>query len=183
MHRDTDAHPPTYTHPHPHPHPQTGRRRKRNRGIDAHIHIHPHPPTHKQDGGSGSGGGGRGPDVLTGLVLCQQALVLLDAWHEAQQAQRKATAAAAAASTEADDDIVVDDDEEEGEKEKDELGKAGVPALRAAVSKAWRDYAPLRGKLLGQRRQAAGRRPAFLDEVCWCGWVGGWVGVLRGWGW
>lgn len=99
--------------------------------------------------------------MLTGLQLCQQALVLLDAWHEEKKAK-----AQTAAPAKAEDDIVVDDDEEEGKKQQpaDEVKLSGVPVLKAAVGKAWRDYAPLRAKLLTQRR-AAGCRPAFLDEV------------------
>lgn len=108
---------------------------------------------------------------MTGLQLSQQALVLLDAWHEEMQGKQAKQAAVVVV---ADDDIVVDDeDEEEGagggkggkiDPGMEMLEKAGVPVLRAAVDKAWKDYAPLRAKLLLQRRQA-GRRPVFLDEV------------------
>lgn len=123
--------------------------------------------------------------MLTGLQLSQQALLLLDAWAEEQQAKREKAAGAGAVAVD-EDDIVVDDEEEGGEggkgkeKEKDPgqamLERAGVPVLRAAVDKAWRDYSPLRAKLLVQRRQV-GRRPVFLEEV---GWGGG--GGLDGYG-
>lgn len=115
--------------------------------------------------------------MLTGLQLCQQALVLLDAWHEEKKKGGKQQAPEAVEV----DDIVVDDEEDETTKKApaDEVELSGVPVLRAAVVKAWKDYAPLRAKLLTQRR-AAGRRPAFLDEVRW--WFGLCV-VGVGWGW